>query len=109
MKKSLFLFFASLSLICGLSLSTVAQTRTPRVNKRESHQQKRIFQGAKSGELTRKEFARLEKEQAQIRVMERRVKSDGEVTKRERARLQRELNQSSRHIYRQKHDKQDRN
>jgi len=109
MKKSLFLFFASFSIICGLSLGGVAQTKTPRINKRESHQQKRIFQGAKSGELTRKEFVGLEKEQAQIRIMERRAKSDGEVTKRERARLQRELNQSNRHIYRQKHDKQDRN
>lgn len=109
MKKSLFLFFTSLSLIFGVSLMSFAQTKTPRVNKRQHHQQKRIFQGVKSEELTKKEFYRLEKEQTQIRRMERKAKSDGDVTKKERAKLLREQNQASRHIYKQKHDKQDRN
>ena len=84
-------------------------SRTPGINRREANQKHRIQQGVRSGELTRRETARLAAEQARIRAMERRAKSDGEVTARERARLQRELNQSSRHIYRQKHDRQDRN
>ena len=109
MKKSLFLVFASFCVIGGLSLTTFAQTKTPRINQRQTNQQKRILQGVKSGELTGKEFYRLEKEQAQIRRLERKAKADGELTKKERARLHRELNQSSRHIKWQKHDRQDRN
>jgi len=84
-------------------------SRTPRIDRREANQKHRIQQGVRSGELTRRETARLAAEQARIRAMERRARSDGDVTARERARLQRELNQSSRHIYRQKHDRQDRN
>lgn len=79
------------------------------VNQRQKRQQGRILQGVKSGELTRNEFRRLEKEQARIRRHERKARSDGEFTLKERARINRELNRSSRHIYRQKHDRQDRN
>jgi len=84
-------------------------SRTPNINRREANQKHRIQQGVRSGELTRLETRRLVKEQAQIRRMERRFRADGEITARERARLQHELNQASRHIYRQKHDGQDRN
>ena len=83
--------------------------RTPGINRREANQKHRIQQGVHSGELTRRETARLAAEQARIRALERRARADGEVTARERARLQRGLNRSSRHIYRQKHDRQDRN
>jgi hypothetical protein len=60
--------------------------------------------------LTRREAGRLASEQAQIAVLEARARrSGGEFTTRERARIRHELNQSSRHIYKQKHDGQDRN
>jgi hypothetical protein len=60
--------------------------------------------------LTRREAGRLASEQARIAVMEARARrSGGEFTASERARVRRELSQSSRHIYRQKHDRQDRN
>ncbi len=98
MKKSLFVFFASLSLICGLSFDAFAQNRPRGINKRQHNQQKRIYQGVKSGELTPREFFRLEKEQMQIRRMEKRFKSDDELTRRERARLKKELYQASWHI-----------
>jgi hypothetical protein len=79
------------------------------VNEREHNQQQRIRQGIRSGELTRVEAARLERQQARIRLDEARARrSGGEFTPRERARIQRELNHSSRNIYRQKHDRQDR-
>lgn len=104
------LIFALFVMICGLSLEAAAQQdKRAGVNKHQRHQQKRIYKGVKSEELTRKEFYRLEREQAQIRQMERRFKSDGKLTKRERARLAYEQKQASRHIYKQKHDKQDRN
>lgn len=80
------------------------------VNARQGRQTARIRQGVRSGELTRRETQRLAAEQASIRSQEAFYRrSGGQFTARERARIQRELQQSSRHIYRQKHDRQDRN
>lgn len=79
------------------------------VNQRQRRQDRRIDGGVFSGELTRREFLRLEKEQYQIEREEARARRDGVLTPRERAELQRELNQASRHIYRAKHNNRDRN
>ncbi len=79
------------------------------INRREHNQQMRIRQGIRSGELTKLEVAKLERQQARIRLAEARARhSGGEFTPRERARIQHRLNQSSRNIYRQKRDRQDR-
>ena len=78
------------------------------INDRQGHQRVRIANGMRSGELTARETARLAREQAQIYRMEHRFRRTGDgLSYRERARLQHELNQASRHIYRQKHDRQD--
>ncbi len=82
--------------------------RDPRVNARQHHQQERIQQGVRSGELTRHETARLREEQRDVRQLERAYKSDGTLTRAERVDLHHEQNQASRDIYRQKHDGQDR-
>ena len=83
--------------------------RQQSINAREREQQERIRQGVRSGELTRREARRLEAEQARIRVNEAFARrSGGQLTLRERRRIERELNHSSRDIYRQKHDRQDR-
>ena len=80
------------------------------VNARQQQQQGRIRQGVRSGELTRREAARLAAEQARIQVRETYARhSGGEFTARERARIERAQNRASRDIYRQKHDAQDRN
>ena len=81
-------------------------TATPRIDKRQANQQKRIDQGIASGSLTRKEADRLQAEQARIARAEERAKADGVVTKKERARLNARENRSSKHIARQKHDRQ---
>jgi hypothetical protein len=89
-----------------------AQDRIPNntVNERQDNQRDRIRQGVQSGELTPVEAARLRRQDAQIRLNEARARqSGGEFTPRERARIQRQLDRSSRKIYRQKHDAQDRN
>jgi len=86
-----------------------ARPKTPAVNERQKNQRERIQQGIKSGELTRREAARLREQEARIRADERRAKKDGEVTAAERARLERELRRASENIHDQKHDKQDRN
>ena len=96
------------TLCAVLVLGTIVMAEAS-VNGRERNQQRRIRQGVRSGELTRSEFRRLEREQARVRRHEARARSDGRFTLRERARSNRELNRSSRHIYRQKHNRQDRN
>jgi hypothetical protein len=85
-----------------------SKLKSPAINGREHNQQLRIRQGVKSGELTRKETARLEAEEARIRLNERLAKSDGKLTPEERARLEKELSKASHDIYVQKHDDQTR-
>jgi hypothetical protein len=93
------------AMVAGLTADTMASRRW--INRRERHQQQRIREGIRGDELTRREAARLEAEQARIRAYERYARSDGRLTLRERRRLDRQLDQSSRHIYRQKHDRQE--
>ena len=96
-------------LMClAFAVSDASAQRRGSINERQQNQRQRIGSGVRSGELTARETARLAREQAQIHRMESRFRRSGdEFTNRERYRLQRELNQSSRHIYRQKHDRQD--
>ena len=111
-----------LNLLCGtvicagiLPVSGLAAARntvlskTPAINERQHNQQERIRQGIKSGELTRHEAVRLEKQEAMIRVNEKFAKSDGKISPAERARLEKELTKTSENIYQQKHDNQDSN
>ena len=88
--------------------SAFAQTATPNLDKRQANQERRIEQGVKSGELTKKEANRLEKREAKLQADKQKAKADGVVTKKERAKLQREANRDSKAIYRQKHDAQKR-
>jgi hypothetical protein len=88
------------------ALGAQAQDNTPRVDERQKRQRARIKEGRQSGELTRREAARLSAEQQKIRHDEKVAKSDGVVTARERAKLNREQNKASRDIHRQKHDEQ---
>ena len=102
------------ALVAALALPLAAQAQTGcrharGINARQQREQARIRQGVRSGELTRREAARLEAEQARIRAHEAYARrSGGELTALERARLERQLNRASRDIYRQKHDRQDR-
>ena len=79
---------------------------TPRIDKRQANQQKRIDAGVASGSLTQKEADRLKAEQARNAKREEVAKADGVVTKKERAALERREDKSSKHIARQKHDRQ---
>jgi hypothetical protein len=83
-------------------------SRDPGVNARQHNQHARVHQGVRSGELTRRETHRLREEQRDVRQLERAYKSDGSLTRAERVDLHHEQNQASRHIRRQKHDRQDR-
>lgn len=99
--------FVTAAVLAALSLAAFAQTTsTPRIDQRQENQQQRIDQGAKSGQLTRKEAARLEKGQARIRKMEKDAMADGKVTAKERLRIAKAQDREGRRIAREKHDKQ---
>jgi len=100
----------SILLLAALAVATASATLagTRGIDARERHQQYRIREGIRDGQLTRREAERLEAQQARIRVDERFAKADGHVSYRERRRLDRELDRASRDIYRQKHDGQSR-
>ena len=97
--------------IAAISLSSAfAQTtplpNMPKVDQRQDNQTNRIEQGVASGQLNGKETARLEAGQAKVATAEANAKADGKVTAKERAKLQRMQDRQSRHIAKQKHDKQ---
>jgi len=95
------------SLIAAVvAVPVYAQTATPKIDAREERQQERIDQGVASGELNKREAARLEREQQRIQRHEAKAKADGVVTKKERRKLHREENRASRHIAKEKHDRQ---
>ena len=113
--KTILATLLALAALAG-PLAATAQTRHAvrcqhqrGVNARQQQQQSRIRQGVRSGELTRREAARLAAEQARIQMHEAYARrSGGALTARERARIERAQNRASRDIYRQKHDAQKR-
>ncbi len=77
------------------------------IKKREKRQQKRVNQGVKSGELTKKEALKIEKEEAKLhRKIEKNRKDGPGLTPKERAKAHQEQDKLSRQIYKQKHDGQ---
>jgi uncharacterized protein (DUF3084 family) len=111
MKKKMFSILTALCLSIMVSSVGFAQegnTKTPGVRKRQINQQKRIGQGVRSGELTKKEVKKLEHEQREINQEKKEAKADGTVTAEERKEIHKEQNQARRHIYRAKHNRRDR-
>jgi hypothetical protein len=96
---------ASSTLFAQEATTPTQSTKTPRINERQIRQQKRIREGVKSGELTKKETRRLEAGEAKIQSDKLEAKADGKVTKAERAKLTREQNRESKAIHRMKHNK----
>jgi len=114
--KKMFSILVAISISIVFAVAGMAQTptpapgaKTPGIKQRQKNQQKRIGQGVRSGELTAKETIKLEKEQKEIQQDKKEARSDGAVTKEERKDIHKEQNKSSRHIYRAKHNKKDRN
>jgi len=101
-------FFIALFAI-AFSLNTQAQTATPNITKHQLNQQKRIKQGVKSGELTKKEHLKLKRQQVNIQKTKRAAKADGKVTRKERAVIKTKQKAASRNVYRKKHNARSRN
>jgi hypothetical protein len=95
---------AAAILLLGFTVPYLAEAGE--ITNREARQQKRIDQGVQSGELTARETARLEREQARIEADRQKALSDGTLSAKEKAKLTREQNRASRRIFRQKHDAQ---
>jgi len=83
-----------------------AQAETPVIDQRQINQEHRIDQGIANGQLNRREARRLDRQQDRIDRMENRANSDDVVTGKERARIGAAQNRASRHIAREKHDRQ---
>ena len=103
MKKLLLTVSAMTLMMSGIAF---AQAETPVIDQRQANQDQRIDQGLESGQLNEREANRLNKQQGRIGKMEDRAMSDGAMTKRERARIGAAQNRASRHVARQKHDRQ---
>src|SRR5436190_1715007 len=94
--------------VAGLfSVAASAQTVGSEVQ-RDLNQQGRIEQGLKSGSLTTREAAKLERGQARVNRAEARAGADGRVGPNEQRRIQKAENRQSKRIYREKHDAQTR-
>lgn len=76
------------------------------VGQRRENQQDRIAQGAKSGQLTAGETARLERQQSAInhQVAADRSANGGKLTPAEKAQVNKEQNHASKNIYNKKHN-----
>jgi opacity protein-like surface antigen len=103
MKRMLLAVSAMTLLMTGMAY---AEAETPVIDQRQTNQEKRIDQGIASGQLNEREANRLTKQQGRIDNMENKAKADGVVTKNERARIAHAQNRASRHIAREKHDRQ---
>ncbi len=79
------------------------------IKKREKRQQQRINEGVESGELTKKEAAKLKAQEAKLhREIKKDRKDGGGLTAKERAKISAKQDRLSRRIAKQKHDKQKR-
>ena len=79
------------------------------IKKREKRQQQCINEGVESGELTKKEAAKLTAQEAKLhREIKKDRKDGGGLTAKERAKISAKQDRLSRRIAKQKHDKQKR-
>ena len=81
--------------------------RVNQVNSRLTNQQNRIGNGVKNDKLTPGQTAHLENNEQKIANEEKKdmAKHGGHLTKQEQARINHQLNQQSKQIYKDKHDK----
>ena len=103
MKKMLLAVSGITLLMTGMSY---AQAETPVIDQRQANQEQRIDKGIASGQLNKREATRLNKQQGHIDNMENKAQSNGVMTKKERARIGAAQDRASRHIVREKHDRQ---
>lgn len=92
--------------LAGSILMVSAFGQTSEVGKRAENQQDRIGQGVKSGSLTPRETAHLERKEAAVNreVRRDRKANGGKLTAQQKRAVNRQQNRLSRQIYRDKHN-----
>lgn len=100
MKKGL----TAISIVAASFVGIASAQTTASEVQRNVNQQERIEQGLKSGQLSTKEAAKLEKGEARVQKMEANANKDGTLTDAEKARVQKAQNAESRAISRDKHN-----
>jgi len=78
----------------------------PTINQRKHNQQRRIRQGVRSGELTKGETKKLEKQEHALNREERNMRkvNNGHLTRQDRKTLHQQQNHLSKEIYKDKHN-----
>jgi hypothetical protein len=94
-------FLVVFTLLFTLSLSWARGGSTDRQGK----QFQRIRGGVKGGDVTRKEFKKLSREQRRIGRTIKNARADGRVNARERRHIHKFQNRASKHIYLAKHNR----
>ena len=92
-----------------LAMALFVMTASGQVAQRQKNQNARIKEGVQSGELTKKEAAKLRHKQADLHREIQKDRRDGSgLTPAERAKIDRKQDKLSRDIAKEKHDKQSR-
>jgi hypothetical protein len=99
-------FFATAVLSTLLTGAAFAQVTGKTIQERKNDQQARIAQGARSGQLTARETANLERREASVNREEHAMRraDGGHLTAQDKAALTRRQNNISRSIYKDKHN-----
>jgi uncharacterized protein YbbK (DUF523 family) len=103
------------SIVAGALLmataSFAADEKEGAIQQRKENQQKRVAKGVKSGSLTPRETARIEKNEVKLNkeIRQDRKENGGNLTNKEKAQVNRQQNKLSKQIYKQKHDAQKQN
>lgn len=90
----------------ALAGAATAKTTASTMTDRNAKQQDRIEQGVGSGQLTTKEAAKLEHQEAVVSGMQSKAMQDGTLTRGERARIDAAQDRASANIAQEKHDAQ---
>jgi len=97
--------------LAALSLPAAAQyghdpDSTARIDRRQEAQERRIERGIETGQITRREAARLREGQREIRRMERQALADGRIDRWERRQIEQAQDRQDVLINRERHDRQ---
>ncbi len=104
MSKKIIIGIALFTLGAGSAKVNAQRIYMPVIRHQQICEQKRIYNGVQTGELTPRELGRLEMQQAKIQHDKRCAKADGIISPYERTYIRIEETRASRNIYRQKHD-----
>jgi hypothetical protein len=105
MKRVLLSIAAASAVLVSLPVAADAAPWQP-ISQRQANIERRIDQGVRTGDLTRREAAQLRDQYRDITRLEAHYRRDGRLTPSERADLDRRYDRLSDHVYAQRHDGQ---